>query len=351
MLKAGILACAAFAFVTMAATPPTPAPSPAPTPSPSPAPLPDLPPLPTVVPAVPLPAPTPALHGEPRSIAVMPFDARLPSYIFGTPPASGESDCGTVSRPGADVSRRCTQELIEAIVDTQRFRVVDRDTLDRVLQEQNFQRTQGMDPKELARLGRLVGADRLVVTAVELAGTSCRRVEVRASGYLAFEFGGGIEVTYRVVDVATAEILAIGRVTNTWDSRPFPELRSTLSNPESALGFFARQSARAQISEVLEAIDPIRVAALQNDLVVLNQGRGRPMSLGMTLRVLGKVDPVRDPATGAVLSEEGPEVAIIQVIEAQERVSRARVLSGEITKVQVGGICRVVGVPAPGDGR
>ncbi len=296
-----------------------------------------------------VPADGPPSAGALRTIAVVPFDAALGSYVFGTPPAQPSGDCGTVSRPGAEVAKRCTQELVESMVATRRFRVVDRDTVDRILQEQGFHRTQGMDPKELSRLGRLLGADRLVVGTIELAGTSCRRVEVRASGYLRFEFSGGIELTYRVLDVATGEIAAIGRLTRTWDTRPMPDLRGVLSNPESALAFFARQAAQAETFAVLDAIDPVRVAALDEGAVVLNQGRGRPMSPGMTLRVLRTVPPIRDPATGAVLSEEGAEIAVIQVFEVGDRVSRARVVSGNAAAIPVGATCRWIEVPpAPG---
>lgn len=278
---------------------------------------------------------------------MMPIDAVLPQYAFGTGPSGGgEPDCGRITKPGVDLAKRLTLELIEAMVATRRFRVIDRDTIDRVLNEQNFHRVQGMDPKELARLGKLLGADRLVISSLDLAGTECRRVEVRASGYLAFEFGGGIEVAYRVVNVATGEIETLGRITRTFDSRQNPELRDVLASPEAAIVFFSRQAAAAETGAVLDAIDPVKVAAVQDGMVVLNQGRGRPMVSGMTLRVMIRGEPIRDPDTGAILSEEAGEAAIVRVVDVDERLSRARVVAGDPSKIAVGARCRTIDVPS-----
>lgn len=287
----------------------------------------------------------PAGIGTRPSIAILPVEAALPRYVFGIGPTSPDGDCGSVERPGADLARRATQELIESMVATQRFRVVDRDTIERVLQEQNFHRTQGVAPTELARLGRLLGADRLVITSLDLAGTSCRRVEVRASGYLAFEFGGGIEMVYRVVDVATGEISTMGRLTRTWDSRQNPELRAVLASPEGASNFFIRQAISAETFAVLDAIDPVKVAAIQDGVVILNQGRGRPMVTGLTLRVMLKGDPVIDPDTGAVLGDEGGEAALIQVVSVEEKLSRARIVVGDASRIAIGARCRTIDVP------
>lgn len=289
---------------------------------------------------------SPAAPGVPASIAILPFDAALPRYMFGTGPGSADGDCGSVERNGADLARRCTSELLERMVDLKRFRVIDRETVDRVLKEQEFVRRQGVDPRELARLGRLLGADRLVVSSLELAGTSCRRIEVRASGYLTFEFNGGIEVAYRVLDVATGELQTMGRLTRTWDSKQDPDLKGVLANPDGAATFFIQQAMAAEMHAVLDAIDPIKVAAIQDGAVILNQGRGRLTSTGGTFRVMIKGDAIRDPDTGAILSDEAGEAAIIQVVAVEEKISRARIVAGDASKIVVGAACKTLDVPS-----
>ncbi|MBX3355236.1 MAG: hypothetical protein KF724_06020 [Phycisphaeraceae bacterium] len=296
--------------------------------------------------SAPLPGQAPSPQsGQLPTIAILPVEASLPRYIFGTGPSGREAECGSEERQGVTLARRTTQDLLEAFVATQRFRVLERERIDRVMQEQNFQRTAGVDPRELTRLGRLLGADRVVATSLDLAGTACRKVEVRASGFVAFEFGGGIEVAYRVLDVATGEIVSMGRVTRTWDSRQSPELRSVLASPDGAIEFFSRQAAMAQTYAILDAIDPIKVAAVQDGVVILNQGRGRPMTPGTTLRVMIKGEPIRDPDTGAVLGEDGGEAALVQVFAVEERLSRARVVVGDATRIAVGARCRTIEVP------
>lgn len=80
--------------------------------------------------------------------------------------------------------------LIGALVEQNRFRVVERDRLDLILEEQKLSRTQLADKKTALRLGRLIAAQTI------LNGTI-------------LETSTGIEIVGRVIDTETSEILAV----------------------------------------------------------------------------------------------------------------------------------------------
>ena len=289
-------------------------------------------------------------QGSLPTLAILPFDPALPRYNFATPPAIRDGECGSVERVGADLVKRFQQDAVTALLATRRFRILDRENVGKVLAEQSLVRGNSTDPAELARLGRLMGADWLLVGTLELIGTDCRRLEVRASGYVTHDYSGGMAFTWRLVNAQTSELRGTSRLSRSFDSRQSPELKGVLSNPDGAIGFFYQQAAPALVGAVLDVVDPVKVAAVQNGEVILNQGRGRPMSPGMRLRVMGVGEAITDPDSGAVLSRSTSEVAIIEVVTVEERISRARVLGGDAAKVVRGAACELVEVPPPGGG-
>ncbi|MCG6881665.1 MAG: hypothetical protein LJE96_21285 [Deltaproteobacteria bacterium] len=80
--------------------------------------------------------------------------------------------------------------LIGALVEQGRFRVVERDRLDLILEEQKLSRTKLADKKTALRLGRLIAAQTIL------------------SGNI-LETSTGIEIVGRVIDTETSEILAV----------------------------------------------------------------------------------------------------------------------------------------------
>jgi hypothetical protein len=80
--------------------------------------------------------------------------------------------------------------LIDALVEQSRFRLVERDRLDLILQEQQLSRTRMVDKETALRLGRLVAAQGIL------------------NGNI-FETNTGIEIVGRVIDTETSEILVV----------------------------------------------------------------------------------------------------------------------------------------------
>jgi len=95
--------------------------------------------------------------------------------------------------------------LIDALVNRNRFRIVEREKLDLILQEQKLSRTKLIDRNAALRLGRLVAAKSIVTGSI---------IETRS----------GIEIVGRMVDTETSEILATEDVYS--EVKDLPALRT-----------------------------------------------------------------------------------------------------------------------------
>jgi curli biogenesis system outer membrane secretion channel CsgG len=112
-----------------------------------------------------------------------------------------------------DLSRGIGDVVTNELFDLGRFRVVERQALGRVMEEQDLGQTGRFDDRAVAELGRLLGAELILTGAV--SEFSLDRASV---GSAVFGIIGGTTITtarvgvdLRFVDVATGEVLGVGR--------------------------------------------------------------------------------------------------------------------------------------------
>jgi TolB-like protein len=122
--------------------------------------------------------------GERLSLSILPFEHK-----------------GMVS----EASLSFQDNLADALVNQNRFRVVERDKLDLILQEQKLSRSKLIDRRNALRLGRLAAAHSVITGSI---------IETRT----------GIEIVGRMIDTETSEILATKDVYD--EAKDLPALRA-----------------------------------------------------------------------------------------------------------------------------
>ncbi|TVR94510.1 MAG: hypothetical protein EA416_03430 [Trueperaceae bacterium] len=112
-----------------------------------------------------------------------------------------------------DLSRGIVDVVTNELIDLGRFRVVERQRLDRILQEQDLGQTGRFDDRTVAEIGRLLNAELILIGAV-----SEFSLDRASAGSAVFGLVGGTTITtarigvdLRFVDVATGEVLGVGR--------------------------------------------------------------------------------------------------------------------------------------------
>jgi curli biogenesis system outer membrane secretion channel CsgG len=112
-----------------------------------------------------------------------------------------------------DLSRGIVDVVTNELIDLGRFRVVERQRLDRILQEQDLGQTGRFDNSTVAEIGRLLNAELILTGAV-----SEFSLDRASAGSAVFGLVGGTTITtarigvdLRFVDVTTGEVLGVGR--------------------------------------------------------------------------------------------------------------------------------------------
>jgi TolB-like protein len=146
-------------------------------------------------------------------IAVIPF-----SYIDNKPDIDGA---------GAIISERLTNRIVQ----TKSYKVIDRQNLEKILQEQKFQASGLVDSETAKSLGKILGVEAIVT------GTMSQMV------------GNKIEVYAKLIKTETAEILAASSITvpKDWIStQPAVTTSASTTTPQASQPYYAPETTESQ---------------------------------------------------------------------------------------------------------
>lgn len=230
------------------------------------------------------------------------------------------------------------QVMLETqLIQIGRFKVIERNRLDQVLQEQGINNSLG-DGLTAGGGYHVDGVDYLVYGAITKFGQSRQGIETGgfSSQQIITEFAADIKVvdasTGEIRRAETAEVVmktSEGMSTGSFTNR---------SGSADALSDIQRTAARQVASIIATSIFPIEVLR-GGETVYLNYGKAI-LEEGDVLQVYMLGEALIDEATGLNLGSEETPVAKIKVTEVADMFSKARILSGE--SPSKGNIARIV---------
>lgn len=241
-----------------------------------------------------------------------------------------------VSSPGgADESNVLTDALVRVLVNTRKFTVVDRQRLKRVRREQIFGRSGLVDGRTAAGVGRMAGADFLVVGSITDYSAEPPREMAYGSGWTR---PVRISVELQVVDSATAQVVAARRADAVAQHRVSnPDAAGMV--PRAALEKAADDVAHEALTAILSVAFPVKILEVSTGDVRLNRGEDGGLAIGDVLNCFaasGKklVDPDTKESLGAGERATGS----VRVAEVQARVTVAHVVDDQ--GLATGQVCR-----------
>jgi len=119
-----------------------------------------------------------------------------------------------------DIGKGITDLLIDQLVNDGTYRVIERQALDKIMKEQNFSNTDRVSPSSAAKIGSLLGVDTIIIGDITTFGHDDKTYGAGGGGGTGWWNKGGagglgikkqktiVEITARLVDVNTGEILA-----------------------------------------------------------------------------------------------------------------------------------------------
>ncbi|MBW2036754.1 MAG: hypothetical protein JRI41_04650 [Deltaproteobacteria bacterium] len=193
---------------------------------------------------------------------------------------------GAVSQVGLSFQ----DNLIDSLVDQDRFWVIERAKLDLILQEQKLSRSRLIDRRTALRLGRLVAAQAVVTGSI---------IETRT----------GIEIVGRMIDTETSEILATEDVYG--EVKDLPALRSLA------------EGMAIKFHRDFPLVDGV-VIQRKGSEILTDLGKDK-VKLHRRLLVY-REHPVRHPLTGKVLGADNEIIGRARVIQVMPEMSKAELL-------------------------
>ena len=197
----------------------------------------------------------------------------------------------------AKASLAFQDNLTDALVNRNRFRVVERDKLDMILEEQKLSRTKLVDERTAIKLGRLVAAQSFITGSI---------IESRT----------GIEVLGRLIDTETSEILATMDVYD--EAKDVPALRSLA---EGMAVKFHRE---------FPLVDGLVIERKQKHIFT---DLGKDAIKLQRRLIVFRQEPMKHPVTGKVIGADNIIIGHARVTQVMSEMSKAELLDDKIESI------------------
>ncbi len=261
-----------------------------------------------------------------RRMAVSPFNVQGNTFNwYGQP-------IGTV-----EWSAALAEQLNVRLTQTRKFSMLDRAFDPEINAELARLSAANAAPEDAARLNRKLGTDYLVVGMVKFNDVLPPAVNPFTGQPLPRASALFAEITYRVLIAPTGQL----KWTNTirLDAALFaaPDVRSFVS-------MSAEAAAGAICDDMMVNILPFEVVKVSPGQVVIGEG-GKQLAVGDRFTVCALGEPVKDTRTGEVIDEVEIPVATVEVTAVMPKLSYAKIIEGDESKVTVGSRLRRVSPP------
>jgi curli biogenesis system outer membrane secretion channel CsgG len=287
---------------------------------------------------------TAAQAQEKKRVAVMNFD-------YGTV----RSAVATIFGTDQDVGKGITDLLVDKLVSDGAYRVIERAALDKILAEQNFSNSDRADANTAAKIARILGVDTIIIGSITQFGRDDKSTNVGggALGGVTGRFGIGgvrksqstavVQITARMIDTSTAEILAsasgkgessrsgtgllgaggggYGAGGGGIDMKSSNFGATILGEAvNKAVADLAQQldSKAAALPTTVVQISGLVADASPDGTVIVNVGSKNGVKVGDRLDIRRKVREVKDPSTGKVIRTVEDAVGSILITEVDE---------------------------------
>jgi curli biogenesis system outer membrane secretion channel CsgG len=268
-------------------------------------------------------------------VAVIGFDSTSPGYLWSI---------------DSELSKAATDLMINALVNINRFRIFERNKLEAILQEQDFQVSSGrVDPSTAVKIGKMIGVDSIVTGSVtsimfsKSGGITLGPVNLKKSV-------ATVTIMVRAINVTTGEIIFSevkkGTTSKSGISIRIPVAGGLGLSSESVVDIFsAIEDVCQQVAvEFAAKIDSNVMIASSSSLslegyvvkvdstssgeitqVYINLGVNSGIKVGDEIKISQEGEVILDPKTQEVLDKELILVAQARIIQVKENISIALV--------------------------
>lgn len=279
-----------------------------------------------------------------KRVAVMNFDY-----------ATVQSGVAALFGTNQDIGKGIADILVDKLVNSGAYSVIERKQLDKILAEQNFSNSDRADPNSAAKIARILGVDAIIVGSITQFGRDDKSTNIGGGAATSAlgRFGiGGVkttkstavcQITARMINTSTAEILVsvqgrgeesrngtgilgsggsyAGMAAGALDMKSSNFADSILgaavnkATTEVANGMAQRASS---LPTVTVTVDGMVADVSPDGTLIINVGSKTGLKVGDTLAIKRKIREVRDPASGKVIRSVEDAVGAVKITEVDE---------------------------------
>ena len=249
---------------------------------------------------------------------------------------------------GARLGTAAADILVTELAHTERFVLIERAELDRLLAEQKLGLTGAVDPATAAQMGKILGAAAMIVGSVSQFGVKTEGSDllITASKRQIAE----ATVDARIIDVETARIMhaetGSGEAKTT--SGTFLGLGSSASYDEALEGKALRAAitglAAGIVAQLAEIPWRCHVAEVEGSEIYLDAGARSGLEVGQLLEVVRLGAEIKSPDTGIVIGYRESSLGNAKVVRHFAQDGAIAQMQGGRTPAR-GDVCRLAKTP------
>ncbi len=250
-------------------------------------------------------------------VAVMPLRTGSEAFVIDTTSVAADA-----------VVQAIRGSITNALVQSKRVTVLDREYSQEVQSELDLLEGGRMSTDDFARLGEQLMADYVVVGQIDRFGYERHERHMRTSDRTVVSHSGGASISFRVINATTGQIELSDTVSVELPATA-PTTLGTSINASKVSAELADSLAADTADAVIMRLFPLTLVAVDGNDVVLSQG-GRTVSVGDVYEVVLRGKEITDPQTGRVIGRVEKPCCSIEVTRVGADLSYATVLQTDI---------------------
>jgi hypothetical protein len=206
---------------------------------------------------------------------------------------------GDTTIPADSITSKIRSKIAEALTQTHRFTVLDRDADAQISEEIGLIQSGNATAKDTARLGQQLATDLIVIPTVDRFEYVRHEQQLRMADRSLVSYSGGGAVSFRIVNATTGQMVMSQSFNYTFPPTEPTTLGVSVDGNKLASDMMDAMD-RGIISAVLQSTYPLSVLQLQGRNVIVNQG-GDAVQEGATYQAVSLGKALMDPQSGQSL--------------------------------------------------
>ncbi|HET9984523.1 MAG TPA: CsgG/HfaB family protein [Longimicrobiales bacterium] len=241
---------------------------------------------------------------------------------------------------GEKLGGAAADELANQLVKSGAFSVIERNKINDILAEQHAAMSGALDPRDAAKIGRILGAQVVVVGSITQFAVDTKRAGIGRLGVAAAYAEAQSKLDIRLVNTTTAEILLVadGDGKKRFGGAAYRDIDMSRNFDQGAAQAALRPAVEKAVSELLEQKDKLasiapasasaQVVGVREKSVYIDKGANAGLTAGQRLEVFRVVDQIKD-AQGNVLDEVTKKVGVLEISQVLSKSSVCAVVEGD----------------------